>query len=99
MSIDQRGFKSIILAEKDAFLQTNQLMLNSTVETIHHSDQGITVTLANGKTLVADFALCTFSIGVLQNNDVKFDPPLPGTFSSFRHLFPSPLFLMRVGRL
>ena len=88
MSVDQRGFKSIILAEKEAFLQTNQLMLNSTVKTIHHSDQGVSVTLSNGKTLVGDFALCTFSIGVLQNNEVEFDPPLPGMFRSCcHHLF------------
>lgn len=80
MSIDQRGFKSIILAEKETFLLTKQLLLNSTVKTIRHSDQGVSVALSNGKTLVGDYALCTFSIGVLQNDDVKFDPPLPGTF-------------------
>jgi len=33
--------------------------------------------LANGNTLHGDYALCTFSVGVLQNDDVQFTPPLP----------------------
>lgn len=35
------------------------------------------VSLADGATLHADYALCTFSLGVLQHNDVQFIPPLP----------------------
>ena len=35
------------------------------------------VRLANNITLHADYALCTFSLGVLQHNDVQFIPSLP----------------------
>lgn len=35
------------------------------------------VDLADGTTLHADYALCTFSLGVLQHDDVQFTPPLP----------------------
>jgi len=78
MSIDERGFKTIIQAEAQTFLKPAQIFLNSTVKTIQHSDKGVSVTLSNGKVVSADFALCTFSLGVLQNDDISFQPPLPG---------------------
>ncbi|KAF8870638.1 hypothetical protein CPB84DRAFT_1906463 [Gymnopilus junonius] len=77
MSIDQRGFKALIQLEANEFLTSNQRMLNSTVKTISHSSSGVTVTLTNGKQLTGGYALCTFSLGVLQNDDVVFKPSLP----------------------
>ena len=77
MSIDQRGFKYFIQAEAAEFLQPDQLMLNSTVTNITYSSEGVNVTLSDGSVLVADYVLCTFSLGVLQNDDVTFIPPLP----------------------
>jgi polyamine oxidase len=77
MSLDQRGFKSLIQEEADEFLSVPQLLLNATVRTVAPSQYGVSVTLANGDTLSADYALCTFSLGVLQNDDVQFHPPLP----------------------
>jgi polyamine oxidase len=77
MSIDQRGFKSIIQLEAAEFLKASQQRLNSTVKTVAYSKTGVTVTLTNGKKLSADYALCTFSLGVLQNDDVVFSPELP----------------------
>ncbi|KAI0729119.1 amine oxidase [Fomitopsis betulina] len=77
MSIDQRGFKHFIQAEAAEFLQPDQLMLNSTVTDIAYSSEGVNVTLADGSMLVADYVLCTFSLGVLQNDDVTFVPSLP----------------------
>ncbi|KZT69427.1 amine oxidase [Daedalea quercina L-15889] len=77
MSIDQRGFKYLIQAEAAEFLQPDQLMLNSTVMNITYSSDGVNVTLTDGSVLLADYVLCTFSLGVLQNDDVTFDPPLP----------------------
>lgn len=77
MSIDQRGFKLFIQAEAAEFLQPDQLMLNSTVTHIAYSSEGVNVTLADGNILLADYVLCTFSLGVLQNDDVTFIPPLP----------------------
>lgn len=78
MSIDQRGFKSLIQLEAAEFLKQSQQRLNSTVKTVAHSNTSVTVTLANGEKLSADYALCTFSLGVLQNDDVVFSPELPG---------------------
>ncbi|KAF9806856.1 hypothetical protein IEO21_08503 [Rhodonia placenta] len=77
MSIDQRGFKHFIQAEAAEFLQPEQLILNATVTDITYSSDGVEVTLKNGTVLTADYALCTFSLGVLQNDDVVFQPALP----------------------
>jgi polyamine oxidase len=77
MSLDQRGFKTLILREADEFLSVQQRLLNATVRTVAHSQDGVTITLVNGTTLSADYALCTFSLGVLQNDDVQFQPLLP----------------------
>ncbi|KAI0668914.1 amine oxidase [Trametes maxima] len=77
MSLDQRGFKYFLDAEAAEFIQPNQLRLNATVKKIKHTDSGVTVELINGETLHADYALCTFSLGVLQHDDVVFEPPLP----------------------
>ncbi|KAJ7126814.1 amine oxidase [Mycena epipterygia] len=76
-SIDQRGFKHLIQAEALTFLSPAQTLLNATVRTIAHSDHGVVVTLANGTSITADYAITTFSLGVLQNDDVLFEPPLP----------------------
>ncbi|EMD32755.1 hypothetical protein CERSUDRAFT_108584 [Gelatoporia subvermispora B] len=77
LSIDPRGFSTTLRAEADSFLEPHQLRLNSTVATIAHSKRGVQVTLTDGTKLGADYALCTFSLGVLQHDDVKFQPPLP----------------------
>ena len=52
-------------------------MLDSTVETIRYSKDGVSVSLKDGTVLTADYALVTFSLGVLQNDDVVFEPDLP----------------------
>ncbi|EGO28558.1 hypothetical protein SERLADRAFT_354437 [Serpula lacrymans var. lacrymans S7.9] len=77
MCIDQRGFKTIIQEEAQEFLKPEQLLLNSTVDKITYSEDGVTVSLTNGRSLSADYALCTFSVGVLQYGDVAFEPTLP----------------------
>ncbi|KAH7913158.1 amine oxidase [Hygrophoropsis aurantiaca] len=77
MCVDQRGFSSIIQEEAKEFLQPNQQLTNHTIGTIVYNEQGVTVTTTNGTTLSADYALCTFSLGVLQHYDVKFEPSLP----------------------
>lgn len=35
------------------------------------------MTLTSGETIGGDYALCTFSLGVLQDDYVTFEPPLP----------------------
>ena len=77
MSLDQRGFKWFIQAEAAEFLQPNQTRFNSTVKKITYSDSGVAVQLVSGETLHADYAICTFSVGVLQHDDVVFEPALP----------------------
>jgi len=52
-------------------------MLGTTVKTVAYSGKGVSVTLADGKTLKADYALVSFSLGVLQNDDVTWEPKLP----------------------
>ncbi|OJT12259.1 Polyamine oxidase [Trametes pubescens] len=78
LSIDQRGFKTLIQEEASAFLDEGQVTLDSTVAAIHTTKQGVVITLSDGIELAADYALCTFSLGVLQHDDVEFVPPLPG---------------------
>ncbi|KDR74114.1 hypothetical protein GALMADRAFT_124393 [Galerina marginata CBS 339.88] len=77
MSIDQRGFKALIQLEANEFLKSGQTLFNSTVKSISYSKTGVSVTLKNGDTLTGDYAVCTFSLGVLQNDDVQFKPALP----------------------
>ncbi|KAI9430824.1 amine oxidase [Lactarius indigo] len=77
LSIDQRGIKYLIQAEAAGFLKQSQVRLQATVATIGYSDSGVSVTLTDGTMLTAQYAICTFSLGVLQNDDVQFHPPLP----------------------
>lgn len=77
MCIDQRGFAYIVQAEAAEFLKSNQLLLNQTVKSIHYNQFGVTVQTTGGYNLTAEHVLVTFSVGVLQNADVVFDPPLP----------------------
>ncbi|KAF8515278.1 hypothetical protein JB92DRAFT_2788994 [Gautieria morchelliformis] len=76
--IDQRGFKTIALTEAATFLNASdsRLLLNHTVASIQYSSSGVTIETSQG-VIQADYAICTFSVGVLQNNDVKFLPALP----------------------
>ncbi|KAJ2993275.1 hypothetical protein NUW54_g7751 [Trametes sanguinea] len=77
LSTDQRGFKTVIQEEADTFLTRSQIRLNATVATVRTSTKGVVVILADGTQITADYALCTFSLGVLQHDDVRFTPALP----------------------
>lgn len=76
-AIDQRGFKALIQLEAQEFLKSEQVLLSSTVKTISYSGGGVQVTMTGGETIEGDYALCTFSLGVLQDDDVTFKPSLP----------------------
>jgi len=56
------------------FLQPQQLLLNHTVAMIEYNSDGVIVRITNGTVLTMDYVLCTFSVGVLQNDDVVFVP-------------------------
>jgi polyamine oxidase len=77
LTTDQRGFASIIQSEATECLSEEQVLLNATVKTVTYSKDGVSVSLSDGSSLSADYALVTFSLGVLQHDDVVFDPPLP----------------------
>ncbi|KAA1477125.1 amine oxidase [Dentipellis sp. KUC8613] len=77
LSVDPRGFGVILQAEAAEFLAEEQVLLNTTVKTIKYSRDGVSVMFSDGTTLSADYALVTFSLGVLQNDDVRFEPVLP----------------------
>ncbi|MCJ1415425.1 hypothetical protein MMC32_001757 [Xylographa parallela] len=76
--IDQRGFNTFIKGEASTFLTPRdpRLLLNTIVTKISHNDTGVTIYYKDG-CIEADYAICTFSLGVLQNDVVKFSPQLP----------------------
>ncbi|KAI9878900.1 MAG: hypothetical protein M1830_010204 [Pleopsidium flavum] len=76
---DERGFNAFIKGEASTFLTANdtRLLLNTVVTNITWGDAGVTVYNKDGSCIEADYAICTFSVGVLQNDAVSFDPKLP----------------------
>ncbi|XP_062507746.1 uncharacterized protein LOC134184147 [Corticium candelabrum] len=51
-----------------------RVKLNTRVTQIQYSESGVVVTTSDGKKYEADFAVVTFSLGVLQQETVKFIP-------------------------
>ncbi len=60
MSVDPRGFKSLLQSEADTFLKEEQVRLNSTVSVISYTEGGVRVALTDGQILTADYVICTF---------------------------------------
>ncbi|KAI8377544.1 uncharacterized protein BYT42DRAFT_570659 [Radiomyces spectabilis] len=77
--VDERGFNHILKEEAKWFLQDDdsRLLLNTLVKDIFYGDDNVTVITDNGQILTADYAICTFSLGVLQSDNVNFMPPFP----------------------
>ena len=77
--IDPRGYSAIIEGEASTFLKKDdpRLRLNTQVVNIDYSKDGVTIHNADGSCVSAAYAICTFSVGVLQNNAVTFKPELP----------------------
>ncbi|KAG2173264.1 hypothetical protein INT43_004638 [Umbelopsis isabellina] len=77
--IDQRGFKYIFVQEAKQYLKENdpRLMLSTTVTNVKWSDKGVTISTKDGAKIEADYAITTFSLGVLQNDDVTWTPEMP----------------------
>lgn len=76
---DERGFNAFIVGEASSFLKVNdsRLLLNTVVTNISYSDNGVTILNQDGSCISADYAICTFSLGVLQHDAVFFSPALP----------------------
>ena len=72
---DQRGIWSMY---EDLYKPlTNRILLSKTVTEIKYSATSVEVTTSDGDKFAAEYALCTFSTGVLASDIVTFNPPLP----------------------
>ncbi|KAI0534429.1 putative flavin-containing polyamine oxidase [Xylaria digitata] len=71
--IDQRGHRAWIEGEASTFLSRGdkRLLFNTIVERIEYGQDGVVVTTRNGSCVQADYAVCTFSLGVLQNSQLE----------------------------
>ncbi|KAL3882770.1 hypothetical protein ACJMK2_029077 [Sinanodonta woodiana] len=76
---DNRGFSQIVRSLRAAILPDGdqRLRLNEVVTEIEQTESGITVQTRDNVTYSADYVVVTFSIGVLQHDDVRFFPNLP----------------------
>ncbi|KAF2963836.1 hypothetical protein GQX73_g9746 [Xylaria multiplex] len=77
--IDQRGFNAFVIGEANEFLKEDdpRLLLNTMVKSVAYGPQGVNITFEDGGCIEAEHAIATFSIGVLQNEIVEFEPQLP----------------------
>ncbi|XP_045205205.2 uncharacterized protein LOC123557659 [Mercenaria mercenaria] len=75
----ETGFTDIVKGLLESFMseEDSRLMFNNTVELIEHGDYSVRVYTDNGGMFEADFVVATFSLGVLQQREVQFSPPLP----------------------
>ncbi|KAL8987556.1 MAG: hypothetical protein Q9177_003248, partial [Variospora cf. flavescens] len=77
---DQRGFNAFVKGEASTFLSGNdpRLLLDTVVtNNISYDHTGVTIINEDGSCVQADYAICTFSLGVLQSDTVAFEPELP----------------------
>ena len=72
---DQRGIWSMYEGLYKPL--TNRIVLSKTVTEIKYSATSVEVTTSDGDKFGAEYALCTFSTGVLASDIVTFNPPLP----------------------
>lgn len=77
--VDQRGHSTWIKGEASEFLKKDdpRLLLSTIVDKITYSHDGVIVKNKDGSCVEADYAVVTFSLGVLQQDVVAFEPPLP----------------------
>ncbi|KAK3585129.1 hypothetical protein CHS0354_034260 [Potamilus streckersoni] len=76
---DRRGYSHIIRSLRTEVLKDGdqRLRLNEVVTDIEQKDKRIVVRTKDNVTYSADYVIVTFSIGVLQHDDVHFSPSLP----------------------
>lgn len=76
---DPRGYVHIVECLADMFLtpKDSRLQLNTTVKEIKWNEHNVNVITDGGDVYTADYALITFSIGVLKSGLVRFTPELP----------------------
>ena len=78
-AVDKRGFNYFLYGLASEFLKPKdpRLLLNTIVTNISYSDTGVTITNKDGSCICAEYAINTFSVGVLQSDAVSFHPELP----------------------
>ncbi len=74
---DQRGYATLVREEARLLATDQNILYNSTVTAVTYSNSLVNITLRNGPIIMGDYAICTFSIGVLQYNDVQFVSQFP----------------------
>ena len=72
---DKRGLWSMFENPYKPLKQ--QILLQKVVDKVTYSDNSVKVHTKNNETFVSDYALCTFSTGVLASDMITFNPPLP----------------------
>ncbi|PWN47291.1 amine oxidase [Violaceomyces palustris] len=80
--LDPRGFKYIFQQEAYSFLDQGgkrdpRVHYDTLVTEVRYGQEGVEVVTDKGTIFEADYAISTFSVGVLQNHDVRFLPELP----------------------
>lgn len=81
---DSRGYVAVLQYIADSFLVANdkRLLLNTTVSKIEYNSNGsagVTITTTSGKKYTSDYAICTFSAGVINKgfDNGLFSPAVP----------------------
>ncbi|TGZ82968.1 amine oxidase [Ascodesmis nigricans] len=76
--VDPEGYKQVVIKHAAEIPDFDQkVRFNEVVINITYSGEDVTVSTSSGLVVKARRAICTFSLGVLQHNDVSFYPPLP----------------------
>ncbi|KAL4221295.1 hypothetical protein ACF0H5_019558 [Mactra antiquata] len=95
---DRRGFVSMleIMSEEVLASADTQLNLDTVVTDIKYDSDSVRVDTSDGRVFDGDYAITTFSLGVLQKDKISFRPSLPFAkrfaidtfgFVSFSHIF------------
>ena len=92
---DQRGYAYLAECLGAEFLNDDRLRLNTTVNLIEYTDDCVCATDFNEVKYCANYGIYTFSIGVLQDEQInlKFEPDLPQYKIDAINTFSSALYL------
>ena len=76
---DDRGYSIIVQNLLDEVLgnDTSRLHLNNVVTHTEEKGDKVVINTDDNETYIGDFAVVTFSLGVLQSQSVRFEPELP----------------------
>lgn len=80
---DDRGYEYIVHKLAEEFLKSegghvidDRLKLKKVVREIHYTDDGVTIKIEDGSVYSGKYAIVSVSLGVLQSDLIKFNPPL-----------------------